>query len=361
MAAHLLTPRAAAEVDRLLDGDLAADGKPSGRTTLSQVATWPDEIRLLPATRDTGPFHVDAMPVCAAPDRAVYCPDGRCASAWFDVQRAVLADRTQTPRARNEALKWIVHLVGDIHQPLHAAQNDDFIGDGVQVTWFGARSDPRTGARDPYPYHLHTTWDRLIPDRMLDERGGDRVFVADLPDAATRRAWATGSFTTWIAESHELARAFVYPSLPAPTSTVVRFSVRLAETSPTRGRAVMDRIGDELAKRDDWWTLRTVDGPAVSFDVVVELKPGSPALDRAADMVATVDTLIHPLGTTAPSLDWSDADRGPFTCGRRLYKVRELDDDYYRAAAAIASEQLRKAGVRLAQVLNATLDPVTTP
>ena len=45
----------------------------------------------------------------------------------------ILADKSANTRSRNESLKWIVHLVGDIHQPLHASDNSDRGGNSVLV------------------------------------------------------------------------------------------------------------------------------------------------------------------------------------------------------------------------------------
>ena len=163
IASQFLTPAATQQVNELLQGDLLADGKPSGRKTLGQVASWPDELRLTPEQKATAPYHYDDAPFCTAPDYTVYCADGKCASAWFDKQVAILKDRAQPPRARNEALKWIVHIVGDVHQPLHSSDHDDRGGNDVDITWLGKRSDEPVEGRAAYPYNLHTAWDRLIP------------------------------------------------------------------------------------------------------------------------------------------------------------------------------------------------------
>lgn len=214
LATRLLTPAATLAVADLLRDDLDADGKPSGRATLGQVASWPDELRATPEQRATGVFHYDDVPICGVPDRTVYCPDGKCATAWFAKQLAILKDRSQPKRARNEALKWITHLVGDLHQPLHASDHDDKGGNDVKITYFGKRADDPVDGRNASPYNLHTAWDRLIPYQMFDERGGYDRFLADLPNTATRKAWEVGDIDAWTAESFVLARDFIYPTLP---------------------------------------------------------------------------------------------------------------------------------------------------
>ncbi|MEO8938032.1 MAG: S1/P1 nuclease [Burkholderiaceae bacterium] len=262
IATQFLTPTTKATVADLLRGDLNADGKPSGRETLGQVASWPDELRATPEQRATGVYHYDDVPICGVPDRAKYCPDGKCATAWFARQIAILEDRSQPHLARNEALKWITHLVGDLHQPLHASDHDDKGGNDVRITFLGKASDDRVEGRPaPSPYNLHTAWDRLIPYRMFDERGGYEKFLADRPDADTRQAWNVGDIDLWANESFVLARDFIYPSLP----------------------------------------------------------------------------------TT-------------FQCEKPITAVVPIGVDYYRPASEIAAMQLRKAGVRLAKILNGALD-----
>lgn len=263
IATRLLTPAATLAVGELLEDDLGADGKPSGRSTLAQVASWADELRATPEQRATGVYHYDDVPICGVPDRASYCKDGKCATAWFAKQLAILRDPSQPKPARNEALKWITHLVGDLHQPLHASDDDDKGGNDVKITFLGKRMDDPVDGRPQPPYNLHTAWDRLIPYRAIDQRGGYEAFLADLPNAETRKAWNVGDIDAWAAESFVLARDFVYPTLPTA-----------------------------------------------------------------------------------------------FECGKPITTVVDLGEIYYRPAGEIATTQLRKAGVRLAKVLN---DAFATP
>lgn len=214
IATQYLKPQATLTVADLLRDDLGADDKPSGLSTLGQVASWADDVRTSANGRGTYNLHFDDIPICGTADKARYCPDGRCASAWFDRQRTILKDPSQPRRVRNEALKWIVHLAGDLHQPLHASDHDDKGGNDVRITWYGKRADdPVAGQPAPRAYNLHTAWDRLIPYRMIDARGGDATFLAQQPDEGTKKSWESGDLDAWIAESHAIARDFVYPML----------------------------------------------------------------------------------------------------------------------------------------------------
>lgn len=217
IATQTLTPAARRAVAQLLRDDVGVDGRPSGSATLAQVSNWADEIRGLPAWRASGVYHYDDIPLCGGTnrsDRALWCPNGACASGQLTRQLAVLKDRNAPIRSRNEALKWVVHLIGDLHQPLHASNHADRGGNDVKVRFFGARFGDTVDKKRPRPLRLHGIWDTQIPQRMIGEKGGYHAFLADKSDDATRRAWEAGSIDEWFAESNAIARDFLYPSLP---------------------------------------------------------------------------------------------------------------------------------------------------
>jgi hypothetical protein len=207
IADRLLTPEAHAAVAELLAGDLDKFGNPSGRTTLESVAVWADEIRGTPA--DEPRWHYDAAPLCADAPRQSYCPDGQCNSAQLERLTAVLADSRAAPRARNEALKWIVHLVGDIHQPLHAAENGDLGGNRVAVALAGVRTRGRE--------NLHKAWDGELVALVLHtgNRQQPPPDIDELAREARSLAAAAGQGTpaSWARESNNLAKnvAYTYP------------------------------------------------------------------------------------------------------------------------------------------------------
>ncbi|HEX5127671.1 MAG TPA: S1/P1 nuclease, partial [Rhodocyclaceae bacterium] len=137
LAEKNLTPAAEAQVHELLKNDLDRYGKPSGRTKLSQVASWADEIREIEPTDIYKGWHTRSNQVCSA--TLGPCKDGHCVDQNIIRYADVLKDRGQSPRARNEALKWVVHLVGDLHQPLHSGVNGH---GGFTVTLEGMDTPP---------------------------------------------------------------------------------------------------------------------------------------------------------------------------------------------------------------------------
>jgi hypothetical protein len=214
IAQRHLTPAAAAEVHQLL----ALEGK----TRLDQVSSWPDEIR-----RDhpeTGPWHYVDIPL-RAPDysRRRDCPHGNCVVAKLPHFVRVLADRKASPKVRLEALKWVVHLVGDIHQPLHNNDHDDKGGNTVKLVYFGEQTN------------LHRIWDtgileqatglRMKPDYSFDHAATRKLALGMDHDvgAAQRARWTPAhacknidaEAVRWSDHAHTLARDVAYTDLPA--------------------------------------------------------------------------------------------------------------------------------------------------
>jgi hypothetical protein len=204
IADRLLNAHARAVVADLLRGDLDKYGEPSHRTTLEAVSTWADEIRGTPASHPA--WHYDNMPVCGREPRGEYCREGECNTAQLERLIGVVSDTRATHHERNEALKWIVHLVGDIHQPLHAADNDDEGGNAVAVVLAGVRTRGRT--------ELHGVWDSELVRLALRTRNTRQApaNMAALATAAERLRQSRGQGTPeqWARESNELARRVAY-------------------------------------------------------------------------------------------------------------------------------------------------------
>jgi S1/P1 Nuclease len=204
IADALLTPAARAAVAQLLADDRDKFGRPSGRTTLAAVSVWADEIRGTPAAHPA--WHYDDAPVCGRAPKERYCPAGQCNSEQLKRLIPLLTDTRAAPRERNEALKWVVHLIGDIHQPLHAANNGDHGGNDVQVALAGVR----TRGRD----NLHRAWDSDLVRLALHTRDRQRppADIAALATEARQRSEAAGqgSPDSWALESNQLAREVAY-------------------------------------------------------------------------------------------------------------------------------------------------------
>jgi len=208
VADAMLRPRAQAVVADLLAEDLDRDGRPSGRHTLSEVADWADEIRGGPL--DHPRWHYDNRPICdSASTPAQWCADGQCASAQLPALLATLADGRHPRAERNLALKWVVHLVGDLHQPLHAA---DLAEGGNAIDVDSAGTAARAHRRRHAAESLHAYWDSTLVNQTLHPADGaiaERALQRLLRDArATDAATRAAPPQDWAVESNDIAHHF---------------------------------------------------------------------------------------------------------------------------------------------------------
>jgi hypothetical protein len=158
-----LKPAARQEVARLL---ALEPGQ-----TLESVSNWAD-VHRNPAT---GVWHYVNFPRgnCAyEPSRD--CPEGKCVVAAIGRQLAVLASKAPDTD-RLKALKYLVHLVGDVHQPLHAGYADDRGGNRFQVRAFARGSN------------LHAVWDSGLLRQMDLDKAALVAVLQSLPVVPERR------------------------------------------------------------------------------------------------------------------------------------------------------------------------------
>lgn len=148
-----MSPRARAEAQKLLKGE--------AEPTLAGIANWADELRNTDAAlgKKTAHWHY----VNIAEEGCRYesnrdCRNGDCVVEAIRRQSAILADRKRSKADRLQALKFVVHFVGDVHQPLHAAFAHDKGGNTVQVNLDGRGTN------------MHALWDSgLLRTAGLDE------------------------------------------------------------------------------------------------------------------------------------------------------------------------------------------------
>lgn len=175
----------------------------------SSVANWADWIRK--DNPETAPWHFVDIPFEADrydPARDCCQPAG-CVVEAVERFRQELADRRTNPAVRVAALKFLVHFVGDIHMPLHCAErHGDRGGNLVWVLWPG----------DSQATKLHAIWDsNLIESQLHDRQLTALAYAVQLNDsvpAARVRAWSAGTPADWAWESHQLAIAEIYGTIP---------------------------------------------------------------------------------------------------------------------------------------------------
>jgi hypothetical protein len=193
IAQHYMTDAAKAKARELLHGD-----------SIESVADWADDYSH--QRRETEPWHYINTPISALGiDMARDCPQGDCVVAKTEQYIAVLRDSRATPAARAEALKFVVHFVGDLHQPLHVADNDDRGGNERSVIF------------DGHPDNLHWVWDT----GLLQHAGRDPQELAkgleQIITAQDVAAWDRGTVEDWANEGHLLAISVAYGGLKGET------------------------------------------------------------------------------------------------------------------------------------------------
>ena len=194
IAWELMTPAAQGRAATLLEGR---------QDVFVAAATWADEVRS--ARPESYNWHFVDIPVGEAKyDAARDCPAserGDCVIAAIARVRADVVDATKPAAARAEALKFLVHFIGDLHQPLHAIDNHDRGGNDVRV--FALR-----GGEEGRNTNLHAAWDTGIINLSAETEAAraDRL-IADLrktpPDAAI-------DIVRWAEDSHSIAERIVY-------------------------------------------------------------------------------------------------------------------------------------------------------
>ncbi len=188
IAENFLKPHARAAVGELLDGKSLAD-----------VSTWADEIKRDPSYRWASPLHyTNIEPGADAFDMQRDCPEKGCVVSAIIKYSRVLRDKTASREQRVEALKFLVHFVGDIHQPLHAGLARDRGGNDIKVTFFENRTN------------LHSLWDSGMIRRP---KKGWSEYSTDLAGTVTPQrmtAWTTLDPADWVTESNKLALSHAY-------------------------------------------------------------------------------------------------------------------------------------------------------
>lgn len=192
IATHYLSPEARISVEKIL-----------GAEALPRASTWPDFMRADPSEfwQETArPWHYVTVPEGKTYEEVGAPPEG---DAYTALQRfrETLQDAEATRAGKALALRFTVHIVADLHQPMHVGNGTDRGGNDFEVTWFGEKSN------------LHRVWDtHIIEQQNLAYTELAAWLRADI-DHADFRAWNEADPHVWMRESAEL-RDRVYPDHP---------------------------------------------------------------------------------------------------------------------------------------------------
>ena len=192
IAAANLTPAARTQVASLLGGG----------NMLVLDSSWADEIR--DQRPDTASWHYVDIPLNARGyDPRRDCPGNACVVAQIGRDEKILAYKRAPQAARAEALRFLIHFVADLHQPLHAADKADQGGNLTIVYLKGKRTN------------LHHVWDNdVVNDLGTDPRAVAQRLAANL-SPQQKQNYSGGNPADWANESLGVARG-IYASLSGP-------------------------------------------------------------------------------------------------------------------------------------------------
>lgn len=295
MAERHLNGKAKAAIERLWPN-----------TPLSRIATLMDEDKNTKGYDPTRTkWHFDDIPLCSPADRQHYCPADNCASAKTHQYLGVLANGTAGDK--KDAVKFITHIVGDIHQPLHSAENNDRGGNEVRT-----RLDGR-------PVRLHIAWDGTLLDialkRFLEKRAADLRGYERLLNSKRDYKIRQGLLRQ-ITEAEKVAKS-------------------LDPTNPIDDSRKHDILSDWLPKYADWLHSE--------YTVTDDWKSGA------------IEDWIGESHDLARAEVYGKLPGQTIECPVHLPNEVTIGDKYIDGAIPVVNRQLVKAGVRIAQLFNSTL------
>lgn len=157
---------------------------------MAEVSTWADENR----NPTSAPWHFLNLPLGLNHEQfvqAVQQGDNNVYTAILKVE-ATLKDNSSSADQKNEALKYLIHFVGDAHQPMHVSRKEDKGGNTIQVRF------------DDKGTNLHALWD----SKLIDHEGLSEEDIARKYDTATAdevKQWQADSPMEWIWESYQIS------------------------------------------------------------------------------------------------------------------------------------------------------------
>ncbi|MFZ0701216.1 MAG: S1/P1 nuclease [Candidatus Acidiferrales bacterium] len=215
----------------------------SGLDPFADSSTWADDERSI--ERDTAGWHFIDIPLgISNGDISKYCPPTNgCVTSAITAQLAVLRNPEASAKDRADALRYVIHFIGDLHQPLHTTTNNDLGGNCVPVTFNGHDPEEMNTESGTYRPNLHAVWDAGLieqfsqgetPQQLAAEL--ENKFKPEIP------AWKSApiDMDAWVWQSHQIAQQITYGRLPV--------KVPVEEPEEVKSCSADNRISDRLFK-----------------------------------------------------------------------------------------------------------------
>lgn len=221
LAENHMTANTLAEVKALLDGD-----------RISEVGTWADEMRSNPSDfwqKVTPKWHYLNINEISDFHPEHYSSEDEVKDAYTGIRKAmdVLADKNASKQDKQLYLRFLIHLVGDVHQPLHLGRAEDHGGNKIKVKFFWQDTN------------LHSLWDtQLIEQEKLSF--SEFASYIDTQDSKLISQYLNSRPADWIEESFHQAQDiyqvgdkdfsynYVYKYMPVVKERLLQGGIRLA-------------------------------------------------------------------------------------------------------------------------------------
>lgn len=168
--------------------------------SIGEACYWPDTVRKTPQWEWSAPLHYVNIPRSAWQyDRQRDCSDGMCVTAAIVKYANELTLSGLDLERRRQAFSWVCHLVGDLHQPLHAGYKDDLGGNSVDIEFEGK------------PHNLHQFWDRVVIHQQLGKGNSWNRPLTEPVWSTIPETWEPTVVVQWTNDSHALAANTAYP------------------------------------------------------------------------------------------------------------------------------------------------------
>ncbi|MFZ0959773.1 MAG: S1/P1 nuclease [Terriglobia bacterium] len=228
-----------------------------GLDLMADSATWADDLRKV--RPEASAWHYIDIPRDAPRSAmAESCPASTgCVTSALQHQIELLRRGDAEPRERADALRFIIHFVGDLHQPLHCVSNNDMGGNCVPVEFFGNPPVEKNPDYETYAPNLHAIWDSGIIQKLKGTESVQQWAAAlDAQFGARMSGWEKQGINVedWAWESHELADAAVYAKLPV--------AIPVEQPQPVKGCSDDNHVSTRMLKLHEQVSQPYVDAVA---------------------------------------------------------------------------------------------------
>lgn len=222
--------------------------------TLLNISTCADSVRnkaiscggsfSVPKEPETSPWHFINLPVnqdISLSSIENYCKDGNCVTKEINNNLDILKSPGSSKYDKQVALMFVVHLLGDLHEPLHCSDDNDNGGNKKNVTINENSGQIETES-------LHHLWDNIIfADKELKETDfGNFVMMLerDITNTDTS-SWLDTSVEQWTIDSYEISKNIIYPEYIKKSGSVDEaYQIKIQKIAFSQ----LEKAGIRLAK-----------------------------------------------------------------------------------------------------------------